>query len=121
VPINDVQVVSVPVSDPEQARRFYVDVLGFELTRDDESIPGMRWIQVRPPTGTTSLTLVTWFDSMPAGSLRGLVFVCDDLEAEHERLSAAGVSFEQPPQQQPWAYEAVVCDPDGNRLVLQQA
>jgi catechol 2,3-dioxygenase-like lactoylglutathione lyase family enzyme len=50
MPVNDVDVVSVPVSDPERARRFYVDTLGFELTRDDESIPGMRWIQCRPPS-----------------------------------------------------------------------
>jgi catechol 2,3-dioxygenase-like lactoylglutathione lyase family enzyme len=118
--INAVRVVSVPVSDPERARRFYVDTLGFELIRDDESIPNMRWIQVRPGPRATSLSLVTWFDTMPAGSLRGLVFACADLRAEYERLSAAGVSFEQPPEQQPWALEAVLSDPDGNMLVLQQ-
>jgi uncharacterized protein YndB with AHSA1/START domain/predicted enzyme related to lactoylglutathione lyase len=117
--VKDVDVVSVPVSDPERARRFYVDTLGFELMRDDESVPDMRWIQVRPAAGATSLTLVTWFDTMPAGSLRGLVLVCDDLQAEYERLSAAGVRFAQPPQQQPWALEAVFSDPDGNLLVLQ--
>lgn len=118
--IEDVAVVSVPVSDPERARRFYVDTLGFALTRNDESIPGMHWIQVKPGSGTTSLTLVTWFESMPAGSLRGLVLVCDDLRAEYERLLAAGVPFDQPPEQQPWALEAVMRDPDGNALVLQQ-
>ena len=32
--IEDVRVVSVPVSDQEQARDFYADTLGFELRAD---------------------------------------------------------------------------------------
>jgi catechol 2,3-dioxygenase-like lactoylglutathione lyase family enzyme len=118
--IRAVTVVSVPVSDPGRARRFYVDDLGFEVVRDDESVPGMRWLEVRPVGSATSLTLVTWFDTMPAGSLRGLVLSCDDLRSEHARLAAAGVSFEQPPEEQPWALEAVLRDPDGNELVFQE-
>jgi predicted enzyme related to lactoylglutathione lyase len=111
---------SVPVSDPERAKRFYVDQLGLEVVRDDDSVPGLRWIEVRPSGATTALTLVTWFETMPAGSLRGLVLLCDDLRAAHDRLTAAGVSFTRPPQQQPWALEAVICDPDGNEIVLQE-
>jgi catechol 2,3-dioxygenase-like lactoylglutathione lyase family enzyme len=76
--IQEVRVVSVPVSDQERAKRFYLDTLGFELVRD-ESVPGMRWIQVKPPTCTVSLRLVTWFESMPPGSLHGLVLGSDDL------------------------------------------
>jgi uncharacterized glyoxalase superfamily protein PhnB len=38
-----------------------------------------------------------------------------------QRLHAAGVQFDSPPQRQPWATEAVLRDPDGNMLVLQQA
>jgi predicted enzyme related to lactoylglutathione lyase len=72
-------------------------------------------------SGATALTLVTWFDTMPAGSLRGLVLACDDLDAEYQRLHASGVPFDGPPQRQPWATEAVCRDPDGNTLVLQQA
>ena len=120
MPIQDVTVVSVPVSDQDRARDFYVGKLGFELTRDDDSVPGIRWVQVAPAKGGTALTLVTWFDTMPAGSLRGLVLACDDLDAEYERLQASGVPFDGPPQRQPWATEAVCHDPDGNELVLQQ-
>jgi catechol 2,3-dioxygenase-like lactoylglutathione lyase family enzyme len=121
VSIQDVTVVSIPVSDQDRAKKFYVDQLGFELVRDDASMPGMRWLQVRPTGGSTSLTLVTWLDSMPAGSLQGLVFRSTDLSADYERLVAEGVPFDAPPQQQPWAaLETVVRDPDGNRLVLQQ-
>ena len=118
---KDVTVVSVPVSDQERARAFYVDKLGFELRRDDTSIPGMRWLQVAPRGATTSLTLVTWFDSMPPGSLRGLVLSSENLEADYEALVQKGVEFEGPPQKQPWGVETVLHDPDGNSIVLQQA
>lgn len=78
--VKSVAVVSIPVSDQDRARSFYVDTLGLELVRDDSSVPGMRWIQVAPPGGGTQLTLVTWFESMPAGSLRGLVLRISDLQ-----------------------------------------
>jgi catechol 2,3-dioxygenase-like lactoylglutathione lyase family enzyme len=118
--ISDVAVVSVPVSDQDRAKKFYTDTLGFRLLRDDDSVPGIRWIQVAPSGGGTALTLVTWFDTMPPGSVRGLVLYCDDLDADYQRLQAGGVEFDQPPVTQPWATEAVLHDPDGNQLVLQQ-
>jgi catechol 2,3-dioxygenase-like lactoylglutathione lyase family enzyme len=59
MPIQDVTVISVPVSDQDRAKAFYVDTLGFELIRDDDSVPGIRWIQVAPKKGATALTLVT--------------------------------------------------------------
>ena len=119
--IKGVAVVSVPVSDQERAKEFYVGRLGFELLRDDSSIPGMRWLQVGPVGASPTLTLVTWFDSMPAGSLRGLVFTSSDLDGDYRRLMANGVEFEGPPQKQPWGTEAVFSDPDGNQFVLQAA
>lgn len=115
-----IAVVSIPVSDPERAKAFYTQQLGFELVRDDSSVPGLRWIQVRPHGARTSLTLVDWFQSMPAGSMRGLVLTVEDIDAEHERLLANGVRFESPPTERPWAIEAVFDDPDGNQFVLQQ-
>jgi predicted enzyme related to lactoylglutathione lyase len=119
--VQSVAVVSVPVSDQERAKSFYLDALGFELVRDDSSIPGMRWVQVAPPGGGTQLTLVNWFESMPAGCLRGLVLRVADLNEAYGSLIARGVEVEGPPRQQPWAIEAVVHDPDGNAIVLQQA
>ena len=121
MPITDVTVVSVPVSDQDRAKAFYTDTLGLRLVRDDASVPGMRWVQVASPSGGTALTLVTWFDTMPPGSQRGLVLATDDLDGDYQRLRGLGVSFDRPPAQQPWAKEAVLRDPDGNQLVLQQA
>ena len=57
---------------------------------------------------------------MPPGSLQGLVLSSADLKAECDRLEAEGVPFERPLQEQPWGTEAVICDPDGNKLVLQE-
>ena len=119
--IEDVMVVSVPVSDQDRAKAFYIDRLGFEFLHEDDTVPGLRWVQVRPKGGTTALTLVTWFESMPAGSLRGLVLRSNDIQADYEKLVARGVEFEGPPVQQPWAaWETVFRDPDGNSIVLQQ-
>ena len=118
--LNRVLVVSVPVSDQERARDFYVNKLGFDLLREDDSVPGIRWIQVAPRGGNAALTLVDWFDTMPAGSLRGLVIGSDDLQADYQRFSAKGVPFDSPPRQESYATEAVCRDPDGNMIILQQ-
>ncbi len=37
MPVQDVTVVSVPVSDQNRAKAFYVGTLGFRLIRDDDS------------------------------------------------------------------------------------
>ena len=118
--VQDVKVISVPVSDQERAKTFYVEKLKFALSRDDDSVPGIRWVQVTPQAGGTSLTLVNWFDTMPAGSLQGLVLGLSDLQGDCAALAAAGVEFAQPLQEQPWGAEAVIRDPDGNTIVLQQ-
>jgi catechol 2,3-dioxygenase-like lactoylglutathione lyase family enzyme len=119
VTITGVQVLSLPVSDQDRARDFYVDVLGFELLRDAQMQPGLRWVQVAPRGAATSVTLVTWFETMPAGSNRGLVLETDDLEGDVERLRARGLEFPDGIQQQPWGRFVTFADPDGNGLVLQ--
>jgi predicted enzyme related to lactoylglutathione lyase len=119
--IAAVRLLSVPVTDPAKAREFYVSVLGLTLVRDDHSMPGMNWVSVLPRGGGPALSLVNWFAQMPAGSLRGLVLSCDDIDAEVAHLRAAGVTIVQEPTAQSWATEAVIADPDGNELILQQA
>jgi catechol 2,3-dioxygenase-like lactoylglutathione lyase family enzyme len=93
VTIQDVAVVSVPVADQERAKRFYVDTLGFELI-EEVSAPDLHWIQVAPKGASTSLTLVDWFESMPAGSLNGLVLMSSNLRSDYEELVAKGVRFD---------------------------
>ena len=116
-----VTVVSVPVSDQQSAKAFYVDSLGFELITEALFGDDLHWIQVGPAAGQASLTLVTWFDQMPAGSLRGLVIETDDLDQDYERLAAGGVTFLGPPSPQPGGTFATLVDPDGNQISLRQA
>jgi len=120
MPITAVQLLSVPVTDQDRARDFYVGVLGFDLIRDAEMQPGLRWVQVAPPGAQTSLTLVTWFDSMPAGTLRGLVLETDDLEGDLSAYTARGAVVADGIQDQPWGRYFTLADPDGNGLVVQQ-
>ncbi len=115
--VTHVQLLSIPVADQDRARDWYRDVLGFEVVRDAQMGP-LRWVQLAPPGGATSVTLVTWFDTMPAGSLRGLVLETDDLEADAQRLREHGVVVSEP-EEQPWGRFVTVSDPDGNSLVLQ--
>ncbi len=113
------QLLSMPVTDQDRARDFYVDTLGFDLVSDNPFGPTGRWIQVRPKSGQTSITLVTWFDSMPAGSVRGLVVESDDLERDVEALAARGVTIDGGIQEAPWGRYVTIEDPDGNGLVIQ--
>ena len=116
--IKGVQVVSVPVSDQDRAKFFYMDSLGFELRRENVFGDSMRWIEVTPKGSATSLTLVTWFEDMPPGSLQGLVFAVDNLQATYEELLGKGVPFDFPPSEMPGGLQAVFRDPDGNGFVI---
>lgn len=116
---SHIDIVSIPVSDQEAARDFYRDVLGFDVIRDDAFADG-RWLQLALPNARTSITLVTWFDAMPPGSLQGLVLASDDLDADHERLLQHGVEVSDVASA-PWGRFATFTDPDGNGWVLQAA
>jgi predicted enzyme related to lactoylglutathione lyase len=119
--LQRVTVVSVPVSDQEVAKRFYTEQVGLQLRFEARFGDGQRWIQVALPGDATSLTLVTWFDAMPPGSLRGLVIDCDDLDADYAAMSARSVRFNGPPTQQAGGVFATFTDPDGNQISLRQA
>jgi len=120
VTISKVQVVSVPVSDPDRAKDFYVNVLGMELLQDMPMSESMRWIQVSPKGSEASITLVTWFDSMPPGSLKGLVLETSDMEATLDDLATRGFVIDGGIDDQPWGRFVTFEDPDGNGIVLRQ-
>ena len=118
--ITHVQLLSVPVTDQDRARDFYVDTLGLRLIADTSMGPDQPWVQVGPAGADTSITLVTWFEQMPAGSLSGLVLQTRDIDGDCEQLRAAGVELTGP-QDAPWGRHAILRDPDGNGLVLAAA
>ena len=113
-----VESVSVPVSDQEQAKEFYVDTLGFELLVDNSWREGMRWIEVAPEGSATSLMLVNWLDPLLSSMYRVITVATDDIQAIHEELVAKGVSFDLPPTETLNGAQAMFRDPDGNTLVL---
>jgi predicted enzyme related to lactoylglutathione lyase len=117
--ITQVHLLSVPVSDQDRARDFYLDTLWFALLADTQMGPGMRWVMVAPPGAQTALTLVTWFETMPAGSLRGLVLETNDLDADVATLIQRGVSIPGGIEEQPWGRFVQFADPDGNGIILQ--
>jgi len=114
-----IAIVSIPVADQDRARAFYVDVMGFAVLRDDPMGPQARWIQLQPPGGGASITLVTWFDGMPPGCQQGLMLGVPDVDAEHARLAKLGVGVTEV-RAEPWGRYTMLGDPDGNRWVVAQ-
>lgn len=121
MPISNVKVLSLPVSDQDRSINFYVDVLGLELLSGASMGPSMRWVQVALKGATTSITLVTWFPSMSPGSLNGLVLETDALDSDVALLRSKGVVIEGGIQEQPWGRFVTFDDPDGNGIVLQES
>lgn len=121
MPMTKVQLLSIPVSDQDRAKAFYVETLGWELVRDEPMGPAQRWLQVRPRGGDTSITLVTWFESMAPGSMRGVVIETDDLEGDHASLMQRGVRIDDAIDEAPWGRSVTFDDPDGNGFVLQSS
>ncbi|MGC9962389.1 MAG: VOC family protein [Acidimicrobiales bacterium] len=115
-----ISVISVPVSNPDVAKDFYVGVLGFEVEMDQVS-PAMRWVMLRLPGTQTAVTLTTWFETMPPGSLRGTVLSVTDIEGALAELRAKGaVDDDAEIESAPWGRWITVEDPDGNGWIIQQ-
>jgi catechol 2,3-dioxygenase-like lactoylglutathione lyase family enzyme len=93
------EIISVPVSDPERAKVFYRDVLGFALVREEPMGPDMKWIQLAPKGCPTTIALVTWFDRMPPGGPQGVMLNVSDIDHEHAELSARGLELTKIGQQ----------------------
>lgn len=115
-----IAIVSIPVQDQQAAKAFYNEVLGFEVLRDDPMGPTQRWIQLSPEPGETSITLVTWFPSMAAGSLTGLVLETENLDETMATYAARGVKL-TPVESAPWGRFSTFKDPDGNSWILQES
>lgn len=118
--VKRIELISIPVSDPDRAKAFYADTLGFELLADNAFGPGQRWIQLVPPGAETSITLTTWFDDYPPGTVRGNIIEVEDLAAAKTELEGRGLTFTDVDQVSPWGAFAPFADPDGNRWSLHE-
>jgi lactoylglutathione lyase len=102
-------------------RRFYGEVMGFELIRD----LGAAWFEYRVGAVILALTQRGWLfhdPPTPAGALSlQLAFRVGVSEVDTcaAALEAAGVSLISPPTDQSWGHRTVFFrDPDGNVLEI---
>ena len=117
--------LSLLVPDYDEGIAWFTGVLGWEL-RSDEDQGGKRWVVVAPPGGGSSIVLARAAGEQAAmigrqGAGRVWLFLeSDDFAADHTRLLAAGVTFEEAPRREPYGTVAVFVDPWGNRWDLIQ-
>ena len=117
------------VEDYDDAIRFFVDALGFELVEDSPSTTNdgrpKRWVVVKPPGAQTGLLLAaadgqSQLDAVGrqyAGRV-GLFLRVDDFESARRRMLDHGVEFTTEPRDEPSGRVAVFLDLSGNKWDL---
>lgn len=139
------EVIPIPVSDVDRAKKFYQEALGFRLDVDlnAESYekllgfkpaggPNFRNVQLTPPGSACSIHIGAGTDAKP-GSLQGLYLVTDDIEATRAELVKRGVDVSEPfhfgpkgktpgvhPEHQDYNSFLAFRDPDGNSWLIQE-
>lgn len=123
------QLVAIVVHDYDPAIRFFVDILGFELTEDSPSVTtdgrAKRWVVVRPHGAETGLLLARADGEQQAAIIGnqhagrvGFFLRVDDFDAYYDRMVDAGVEFVRPPRAEAYGKVAVFLDIAGNRWDL---
>jgi catechol 2,3-dioxygenase-like lactoylglutathione lyase family enzyme len=113
------ELVTVPVSDVDRAKAFYVDRVGFHADHDHRVTEELRFVQLTPPGSACSIALGTGLTDTPPGSVAGLQLVVDDVRAARAELAERGVEVGEV-QEFPWGSFVFFADPDGNRWSVQQ-
>lgn len=138
--VKAIRHTGIVVSDLEQALHFYVDLLGLKVTkRMDESgeyidnISGLKNVRVttvKMAAEDGNLIEILYYHSHQRKSAKNretcetgishIAFTVENVDAEYERLSKAGVPFNSTPQKSPDGYARVTfCrDPDGTLIEL---
>lgn len=125
----------LPQDDPDAAKAFYRDALGFEV-RQEVGFGDKFWITVGPP-GQPDVNLVLHppgvdpgitederrviSEMMAKGTFASLLLASDDLESTFTRLVEHDAEIMQEPTDQDWGVrDCAVRDPAGNTLRIQQ-
>ena len=135
-----IEVVVIPVSDVDRARRFYAD-LGWRLDLDIAADEEYRVIQFTPPGSSCSIIFGRGVTTAAPGSAVGVHLIVSDIVAARARLLAGGIEVSGPfydagglfhhvsresltqglqPQRNSYGSYASFRDPDGNTWVLQE-
>jgi catechol 2,3-dioxygenase-like lactoylglutathione lyase family enzyme len=128
------EVVVIPVSDVDRAKRFYGD-LGWRLDADFVVGDEFRVVQFTPPGSPCSIHFGTGITSAVPGSAQGLYLVVSDIEAARAELVDRGADVSEVfhragpgkpalsgphPERGSYRSYASFSDPDGNSWLLQE-
>jgi catechol 2,3-dioxygenase-like lactoylglutathione lyase family enzyme len=122
------EVVVIPVSDVDRAKRFYGD-LGFSLDLDYTAGNGFRVIQATPPGSGCSVIFGKNVTTAAPGSAQGLHLIVSNIAAARDELIRRGIEISElfhdavsgpNPQRKSYASYASFSDPDGNGWLLQE-
>ncbi len=119
---------SIHVKDPATAHTFYTETLGFETLM---AMPEHNLFIVKDPgADDSSVGLLLEPSDNPIGAdymnavhdagMPAIVFGVPDVQAEYQRLVAAGVTFKGEPSENPYGITAVFEDGCGNLVQLHQ-
>jgi catechol 2,3-dioxygenase-like lactoylglutathione lyase family enzyme len=112
------ELVSVPTSDVDRAKAFYVQA-GFVAEHDFQVNEQLRFVQLTPPGSACSIAIGTGLGAMAPGSIEGLQLVVADIEAARAELLDRGVEVSEV-QTFDWGSFVFFKDPDGNGWAVQQ-
>jgi catechol 2,3-dioxygenase-like lactoylglutathione lyase family enzyme len=107
------ELVTVPVSDVDRAKTFYVDQVGFSVEQDIQVDERHRFVELMPPGSPCSIALTTGYVDSKPGSLKGVQLNVDDANEVHTFLRNRGVDVSEI-QDYPWGRFCFFYDPDGN-------
>jgi predicted enzyme related to lactoylglutathione lyase len=113
------ELVAVPVSDVDRAKKFYSEQIGFNVDTDQSPTDEIRFIQLTPPGSACSIAIGTGIVEAEPGSIGNLQLVVDSADAAREELAGRGVEVSEV-KEFPWGRFVFFADPDGNRWSAQE-
>jgi predicted enzyme related to lactoylglutathione lyase len=114
--ITEIAYTGTPVTDMKRARAFYENLLGLKPTRVS---PDANWVEY--DVGPATFGIGCYGDAWkPSADGTCITFEVDNLDSEISRLKSQGVVVAHEPIVSPVCRFAIICDPDGNRLMLHQ-
>ena len=85
------ELVTLPVSDVDRAKAFYVDQVGFNADHDHRVSDDIRFVQLTPPGSACSIAIGTGLTDAEPGSVKGMQVVVDSAAEVRDALRAKGV------------------------------
>ena len=124
-----IKVTTVYVDDQEKALQFYTKVLGF-VKKNDFSQGPYRWLTVASAEDPDGVELQLALNNNPAAKTYqeaifqqnqpAIMLFTGDLQADFERMQAAGAEFTMPPTDVTASKIAMVKDTCGNLVQITQ-